>query len=371
MRLFFTCLLLILQSYFYSTGVVYGQVDTSKVYPIVEEMPLIPNCATYDTTFAAKQKCTQDLLLNYIYQNVQYPDSARFKGIEGTVVISFVVGRDSMIKEGKVVKDIGGGCGAAALYVIKAMNPLNLKWVPGKTQGTPVDVRMTIPVKFKIKEVPPYVLVDRDTVYTTWDQASTFKGGAPALETYITSNLKYPDSGLKNCEVGVIEVKTLVDADGAVRILEMVDYNNLGMDFQFEAISTITGSVGQWNIAEYKGRKVPTSYPIRINFKPTAATCQTRVAAFDQAQALAIEGSTLFEQGEEAAGVAKLDEAIALFPDNTEFLYARGQVHLELDNMEQACLDLTKVKEILLVSWVDNLLPLICNGTEKEAAIKN
>ena len=63
-----------------------------------------------------------------------------------------------------------------------------------------------------------------------------------------------------------------------------------------------------------------------------------------------------------------MDEAIALFPNNAEYLYARGQAHIELKNMEQACEDLTKVKEILLVSWVDNLLPIICNAKVVETA---
>jgi len=366
MRLFFIYFIVTTLSFFYQIETAHSQVDTEKVYVFAEEMPLIPNCATYDTTATAKYKCTQDLLLNYIYKNVQYPDSARFKGIEGTVVLSFVISRDSTIKDGKVVKDIGGGCGDAALYVINAMNPLNLKWVPGKKQGTPVDVRMTIPVKFKIKEVPPYVLVDRDTVYTTWDKPVAYKGGEVALAEYVANHLKYPTAGVATCEVGVIEIKALVDATGAVDILEMADYNNLGMDFQFEAISTLTASAGQWDAAEYKGRKVPTTYPVRINFKPTATTCQAKVSDFEKAQTLAFEGNMLFEQGEQLAGIAKLDEAIALFPNNAEFLYARGQTHLALDNREKACLDLTKVKEILLVSWVDNLLPLICVGVDKE-----
>jgi len=366
MRLFFIYCLVTTLSYFYQIGTAQSQVDTNKVYLFAEEMPLIPTCVVYDTTAAAKYKCTQDLLLNYIYQNVQYPDSARFKGIEGTVVLSFVIGRDSTIKDGKVVKDIGGGCGAAALYVVNAMNPLNLKWAPGKKEGIPVDVQMTIPVKFKIKEVPPYVLVDRDTVYTRCDTPAAYKDGTAALNEYIANNLKYPTAGVATCNVGVIEVKSLVKADGSVEILEMADYSDLGMDFQFEAISTITASAGQWEAAEYKGRKVPTSLPIRLNFKPTAATCQTRVSEYEKAQTLAIEGSTLVNQEEHLAGIGKLDEAIALFPNNAEFLSARGQAHLDLDNREQACLDLTKVKEILLVSWVDNLLPLICMGVETE-----
>jgi len=349
------------------TAYLTAQVDTNKVYVVAENMPMIPQCAALDTTDAAKKKCTQDLLLSFIYGNVQYPDSARLAGLEGTVVVSFVIGRDSMIKDTKILKDIGGGCGAAATYVINAMNPLKLRWVPGETQGVPVDVQMTIPIKFKLKEPPPYVLIERDTVYTEMEKPLSFKGGQEALDAYIKEKLVYPAVGNDSCAIGAIEVSALVTPTGEVRIMELSDFSNLGMDYQFEAISAITSTLGQWELAEYKGRQVPTTYPIRMNFFPTAATCQTTVSNFGKAQALAIEGSNLFDQGSQEEGIAKLDEAIQLFPGNAEYLYARGQAHIELKNMAQACEDLTKVKEILLVSWVDNLLPIICNVKEVDS----
>ena len=366
MRFILTSLLVVSYCFFWQNGV-QAQVDTNKVYSVVEQMPLIPNCATYDTTYAAKQKCSQDLLLNFIYKNVQYPDSARFEGIEGTVVVSFVIGRDSMVRDAQVVKDIGGGCGEAALYVINAMNPLNLRWIPGQVQGVPVDVRRIIPIKFKIKELPPYILMDGDTVYTEFDKPLSFKGGEAALTAHIEKTLQYPSTGNDSCSVGTVEIKALVAPNETISILEMHDFNSLGMDFQFEAISAVNGTIGQWDLAEYKGRKVPTSYLLRLDFKPTVAQCQTQVTNFERAQQLAVDGSNLFNQGEHETGMAKLEEATTLFPNNAEFLYAKGQAHLELKNMEQACTDLTKVIEILLVSWVDNLLPLICNSAMQGA----
>ncbi len=344
---------------FSSTAI--GQVDTAQVYNLVDQMPLIPNCGNMDTSYVAKQKCTQDLLLDFIYRNVQYPDSARFNGIEGMVVLSFVIGRDSMIKESKVVKDIGGGCGAAALYVINAMNPMNLRWMPGKKEGVPVDVRMTIPVKFKIKEIPPYTFINGDTVYTEFEKPLTYKGGPTALANFINTNKKYPVTGNTTCGVGTIEAKILVRASGAIEILELHDFNSLGVDFQFEGISAINATTGQWEMAEYQGRKVPTTYVIRIDFQPSVDGCKNVTDNFKTAQELAATGSALFNEGAQEEGLAKLDEAVTLFPNNAEYLYARGQAHMELNQMEKACTDLTKVKELLLVSWVDNLLPLICN----------
>lgn len=364
MKIFFTNLLLLLAVFAFGQDM--QTVDTSKVYPVAEYMPMVSNCAAWDTSYQMQRQCSQDVLLKFIYANVQYPDSARMQGIEGTVVISFVVNPDSLISDAKVVRDIGGGCGDAALAVINALNPLGLKWAPGRQKGIPVKTAMNIPVKFKIKEVPPYDLVDGDTIYNTFSKALGFAGGEAALSDFLTSNLKYPNSGNDSCSIGTIEVKALVESDGVVRVLEMNDFSNLGMDYQFEAISATTASIGKWDIAEYKGRKVPAAQLMRMEFKPDAAKCQVVVAKFEKAQLIAVEGSNLYNEGQQDAGITKLSEAITMFPDNAEFLYARGNAYLDMQNYEGACADLTKVKEILLVTWVDNLLPVICKQAEKE-----
>ena len=363
MKTFFTSLLLFFAVFAFGQT---EEVDTSKVYPVAERMPMVSNCAAWDTTYQVQTQCSQEVLLKFIYANVQYPDSARLQGVEGTVVINFVVNTDSTISDAKILRDIGGGCGASALAVINALNPLGLKWAPGKQKGVPVKVGMNIPVKFKLKEIPPYDLVDGDTIYNTFDKALAFTGGEAAMADFLNKNLKYPAAGNDSCFIGTVEVKALVETDGIVRILEINDFSNLGMDYQFEAISATTASIGKWDIAEYKGRKVPAAHLIRMDFKPTAATCKATVSRFEKAQQLAMEGSQLYSAGQQETGIAKLSEAIAQFPNNAEFLFARGNAYLEMQNYPGACEDLTKVKETLLVTWVDNLLPVICKQADKE-----
>ena len=363
MKTFCTSLLLFL------TVFAFGQIeeiDTAKIYPVAEYMPMVSNCAAWDTTYQAQRQCSQDVLLKFIYANVQYPDTARMQGVEGTVVINFVVNPDSTISDAKILRDIGGGCGEAALSVINALNPLGLKWAPGKQKGIPVKVQMNIPIKFKIKEVPPYDIIQGDTIYNTFDKALSFTGGEAALSDFLGKNLKYPTVGNDSCSIGTVEIKALVKAGGVVSILEMNDFSSLGMDYQFEAISATTASIGNWDIAEYKGKKVPAAHLIRMDFKPIIATCKAAVSKFEQAQKVAVEGSQLYNAGQQEAGIAKLSEAIAQFPGNAEFLYARGNAYLDMQNYAGACEDLSKVKEILLVTWVDNLLPVICKQAESK-----
>ena len=204
------------------------------------------------------------------------------------------------------------------------------------------------------------------TIYNTFDKPLSFSGGNDAMSDFLTKNLKYPAIGNDSCAIGAIEVKALVESDGVVRILEMNDFSNLGVDFQFEAIGATTASIGKWDIAEYNGRKVPAAHIMRMDFKPTAEKCKATISTFDKAQQIALEGSSLYNEGQQEAGIAKLTEAINMFPDNTEFLFARGNAYLEMKNYTGACEDLTKVKEVLLVTWVDNLLPVICKQSETE-----
>lgn len=334
--------------------------DTT-VYQVVSEMPRFPGCERLDTTVQVINECSQANLLGFIYQNVNYPIEARQNGQEGTVVINFIVEKDGSVSSPKIVRDIGGGCGAEVIRLIHGMNQIGLKWRPGYQNGKPVRVFFNLPVRFKLEEAPPYVMVERDTVYTKLDTQLEFTGDTTGLENYIKNNIAYPEIGNDSCLIGHIDLQILVEPDATVRILELNDFSSLGLDFQSETISAVTKTIGKWKVATYQGRKVPTSYQTRHTFIPTAAKkCAEKIQLFEQANTLAEEGTTLFNQGEKEAGIAKMSEAIVLFPENADFRYVRGEAYMNMSKMAEACEDLTKVQDILLVNWYKDVLPLIC-----------
>ncbi|MEY4134579.1 MAG: hypothetical protein RL386_929, partial [Bacteroidota bacterium] len=90
-------------------------------------------------------------LMEFIYSNIHYPAVARENGVEGNVVVQFVVNTDGSATDLKIVRDIGGGCGEEALRVVELMNVLKDKWVPGKQRGRPVRVMFTLPIRFKLQ----------------------------------------------------------------------------------------------------------------------------------------------------------------------------------------------------------------------------
>lgn len=358
----FLTIIITLLSIFQLHATAQTAVTDTTVYQVVDEMPRFPGCEQLDTTLAVIKQCSQAVLLNFVYKNLRYPIEAQQNGNEGTVVASFVVEPDSTISEVKIVRDVGGGTGASVLELISVMNEIGVRWTPGKKQGKVVRTLFTLPVKFKLKEAPPYTLIDRDTVYTKLDTPLTYQDGDAALTSFIADKLEYPAMGNDSCLVGMMDAQVLVEPSGKVRILDVSDYNNLGFDFQFSAINAITSTIGKWTPATYEGRNVPTTTDIRVAFLPTdEAKCKATIESFNRANTLAAEGAQMYDNDEKEAGLAKLDEAIALFPDNAEFLYTRGQIYMNDNQMPEACADLTKVKNILSVGWFDSILPLICN----------
>lgn len=334
--------------------------DTT-VYQVVSEMPRFPGCERLDTTIQVINECSQANLLGFIYQNVNYPIEARQNGQEGTVVVNFVVEKDGSISSPKIVRDIGGGCGAEVIRLIHGMNQIGLKWRPGYQNGQAVRVFFNLPVRFKLEEAPPYVMVERDTVYTKLDTPLEFLGDSLGLEHYMKSNLAYPEIGNDSCAVGYIDVQILVEPDGTVRILELNDYNSLGLEFQSTTISAVTKTIGQWNIATYQNRKVPSTRQIRHTFIPTnMKKCSEKVSYFQQANAWAEEAVSLFNLGEKEEAIKKISIAIEVFPNNADFHYIRGEAYMNMSKMAEACEDLTKVQDILLVNWYKDVLPLIC-----------
>ena len=88
-----------------------------------------------------------DALYQYLAENIQYPEQAKADGVEGRVMVGFVVEKDGSITDAEVLRGIGGGCDEEALRVVNAMP----NWTPGKQNGEAVRTRFNLPVVFKLQ----------------------------------------------------------------------------------------------------------------------------------------------------------------------------------------------------------------------------
>ena len=83
-------------------------------------------------------------MMRFIKMNLHYPTSAQANGIQGTVILNFVVDREGRITNIKVIKGIGFGCDEESIRVMGKMPP----WSPGKQRGQTVLVSFTMPLRF-------------------------------------------------------------------------------------------------------------------------------------------------------------------------------------------------------------------------------
>ena len=107
--------------------------DQNRVLEMVEVMPVF----------------SQGDINQYIAKNVKYPMDAMENGIEGKVYLSFVVDKTGKVTDVKILRGIpgGGSLEKEALRVIKGL-PI---FTPGKQNDQPVNVKLTIPIKFQLK----------------------------------------------------------------------------------------------------------------------------------------------------------------------------------------------------------------------------
>ncbi|MDG5766073.1 M56 family metallopeptidase [Balneolales bacterium ANBcel1] len=82
-----------------------------------------------------------------LYEYLTYPDDARAAGIEGQVVVQFVVDEEGRVTQPQVVRSAGGGLDEAALDAIE-----QVAFTPGRKDGTPVKVEIAMPISFRLSQ---------------------------------------------------------------------------------------------------------------------------------------------------------------------------------------------------------------------------
>ena len=124
-------------------------VDPPFYEPILEPIVVKKDTIYEFTAFMPEFPGGQQAFINYLTSNLIYPEIAKEIGLEGKVIVSFVVFEDGTIHEATILRGIkgDGSCDKEALRLINQMP----KWIPGKREGGElVKVRVKIPVMFKL-----------------------------------------------------------------------------------------------------------------------------------------------------------------------------------------------------------------------------
>ena len=109
-------------------------VQNGETFTVVEQMPEYPG--------------GMKALMGYLAENIQYPAECQKAGIQGRVIVQFVVKADGSLDNFEIKRSVNPLLDAEALRVIKTTP----KWKPGTQHGKPVDVKFTIPVTFSLPD---------------------------------------------------------------------------------------------------------------------------------------------------------------------------------------------------------------------------
>ena len=104
--------------------------EDNKVFDVVEVMPSFPGDVR-----------------TWLAQHVKYPALAEENGIQGLVIVSFVIEKNGSISNVQVLRSPDPSLASEAVRVVKSMP----RWTPGRQNGKPVRVKYSVPVTFRLQ----------------------------------------------------------------------------------------------------------------------------------------------------------------------------------------------------------------------------
>ena len=218
----------------------------------------------------------------YLSENLRYPPNAQLKGIEGTVIVAFVVNTDGTTTDIEILRSVGGGCDEEVIRIVQG----SPKWTPGMQRGTPVRTRMRLPLRFmlggtdtsrgstevSLNAVPISQATDgQDSsqeggvlFFDVVDTPPSPVGGLKAWSRHLSENLTYPTTARMKGIQGTVLVSFIVNTDGTIEGIELVQ--GIGGGCDEEAIRIIKSSPA-WTPGMIKGKAVRTRMKIPLSFK--------------------------------------------------------------------------------------------------------
>ncbi len=179
----------------------YAESKGNEIFVAVEEEPEFPGGSA--------------AMMDFIAENIRYPKEAHEKGIQGRVITNFIVKKDGSIDSVQIVRGIDPLLDAEAIRVLESMPA----WKPGKQRGQPVNVRVTLPVVFRL---------DKNTENSTQKsqtsaekiQSPEFPGGENAYMKFLSDNIKYPLIAQENGIQGLVVAVFNIDTQGKVTFVK-------------------------------------------------------------------------------------------------------------------------------------------------------
>ncbi|MCK5782465.1 MAG: energy transducer TonB [Flavobacteriales bacterium] len=114
-------------------------------FQVVESQPIYPGCENFSDK-QSRYICFQKNIMKHVRKNFKYPEIAREMGIQGRVIIKFVIGKDGVISDATVLRGIDKSLDEEAIRIVRSIP----KMTPASQRGRAVPVSFMIPITFKL-----------------------------------------------------------------------------------------------------------------------------------------------------------------------------------------------------------------------------
>ena len=230
-----------------------------------------------DPEVAAEYPGGTPALMRFLSTKVKYPKEAEKRGEQGKAYVQFVVKSDGNVDYVQIAKTSGSKVlDDEAMRVVKSMP----RWTPAKQDGENVSSMLTLPVAFKLGDVPT-VAVDApegknevvdvkitavdEEIYQVVEQMPEFKGGTHALMKYLSSNINYPKEAADKNIQGKSLIRFVVEKDGSITDVEVA--RSSGNDLLDQESMRVVKSMPKWNPGKQSGRAVRTRFVLPVMFR--------------------------------------------------------------------------------------------------------
>ena len=230
-----------------------------------------------DPEVAAEYPGGTPALMRFLSTKVKYPKEAEKRGEQGKAYVQFVVKSDGNVDYVQIAKTSGSKVlDDEAVRVVKSMP----RWTPAKQDGENVNSMLTLPVMFKLGDIPT-VSVDApegknevvdvkitavdEEIYQVVEQVPEFKGGMGALMKYLSSNINYPQEAKDKNIQGKAFISFVVEKDGSITDVEVM--KSSGNDLLDQESLRVVKSMPKWNPGKQSGRAVRTRFVLPVMFR--------------------------------------------------------------------------------------------------------
>jgi TonB family protein len=201
----------------------------------------------------------------YLGRNIHYPDSARTHDIEGRVVVKFIVHTDGSISDCVVMKGLGYGCDEEAKNAILKMPP----WTPGTQSGQVRNVRMMLPITFKLEQSSPAPIDSSALSHRLNPEPAiwTYVDSMPTVDyddvKYILQNIVVPKGYFSKKDKYSKTIRFVINEDGHISGCEIV---NGEPDLLDAEVIRVVNSMKGWHPGKMHGKAVKVYMSFRLHF---------------------------------------------------------------------------------------------------------